>query len=283
MKDSQHNEAYIITDSDETIGRLIYSSELQAANVRDGFLRTDLGLGGKVIDVGCGPVGALLVLSDLVGPEGTVVGMDMDQTSLQRARAILDREGKDGVQLVQANINADPTAELLELGPFDAAYCRLFLQHQPDPAATLRRMAGLLRPGGYVVAHEFLIGAMPPRSEPELPELDQVWRWFHEASVRRGSSPDVAARFHSTCRQAGLIEVSQRLFGTVGARDGGRHVQAWRETLLGIRHSLLQHGVATQRAIEIVVNRLAEAERWEFEVVFMSLFVELVARVPLAG
>jgi SAM-dependent methyltransferase len=39
-------------------------------------------------------------------------------------------------------------------GPFDLAYTRLFLMHQPDPVRTLRQIAGLLRPGGWLVAQE---------------------------------------------------------------------------------------------------------------------------------
>jgi threonine dehydrogenase-like Zn-dependent dehydrogenase len=107
------NEAYVVVDTDETIGRLIHNTAMHVEHVRDGFRRTDLGPGDKVVDVGCGPIGALTALSDLVGPRGIVVGVDVDQASLKHARAILDREAKESVRLVHANINAEPAAELL--------------------------------------------------------------------------------------------------------------------------------------------------------------------------
>ena len=52
-------------------------------------------------------------------------------------------------------------------GPFDLAYTRLFLMHQPDPVRTLSQIARLLRPGGWVVAQEAL-RSPPPRSHPPL-------------------------------------------------------------------------------------------------------------------
>jgi SAM-dependent methyltransferase len=99
MSDISRRETYYIADTDETIGRLVRLAELQAPNVRDGLRRTDARPGAKVLEVGCGPIGALRELSDLVGPTGMVVGLDVDQASLERARVILDRLGRENVRL----------------------------------------------------------------------------------------------------------------------------------------------------------------------------------------
>jgi SAM-dependent methyltransferase len=281
MTEVPRSETYRVTDTDETIGRLIRGAELVAQDVRDGFHRTDLRPGDKVLEIGCGPIGALRELSDLVGPQGMVVGVDMDERSLQRARAILDRAGRENVHLVHANINVGSSAELRQLGPFDAAYCRLFLEHQHDPAETSRRIAALLRPGGHLVAHEVLYDGPLPRSEPHLAELEQTDRWFREAGRRRGASPDVARHFHTLCRQAGLREVSQRLFVPVESHEARRLVQIKRETLLAVRPALLQLGVASEGEIDTALSHLAVAEGWEFEALFLTLLVELIAQVPL--
>jgi SAM-dependent methyltransferase len=280
MSEVSRSETYICADTDETIGRLTRNSDSEAQNVRDGFHRTDVGPGNKVIDVGCGPLGALRELSDLVGPQGMVVGVDMDQASLQRARAILGRGGRENVQLVYANINTETSDELRRLGPFDAAYCRLFLIHQPDPAETLRRTATLLRPGGHIVAHEPILDAPLPRSEPAVPELKQVLRWGRDVGLKRGGSPDVARHFHSICRQAGVQEVSQRLFGPVESHDARQRIRSRRQALVAIRPLLLQHGVAPEGEIDAALGHLAEAESWGFEVLFPLVYVELVAQVP---
>jgi SAM-dependent methyltransferase len=278
MSETPRRETYFCADTDETIGRLVRSSALTAADTRDGLRRTDLGPGGKVMDVGCGPLGALLELSDLVGPAGTVVGVDMDAGALGRARTVLDQAGREYVRLVHANINEESSEELQRLGPFDAAYCRLFLFHQQDPAATVRRMAALLRPGGHIVAHELLLDP-PPRSEPEVPEIEQVVRWLREIGLARGASPDVARRFHALCPRAGVREVSQRVFGSVESQRS-QSLGIWRDTLSALRPLLLRYGVASEGAIDAALHRFAEAEGWAFEALFLSLWVELVAQVP---
>jgi protein-L-isoaspartate O-methyltransferase len=44
---------------------------------------------GWAIECGCGPLGCLAVLSELVGPGGTVVGVDFSQATVQRARSVV--------------------------------------------------------------------------------------------------------------------------------------------------------------------------------------------------
>jgi SAM-dependent methyltransferase len=51
--------------------------------------------------------------------------------------------------------------------PFDLAFTRCFLMHQADPVRTLGQIAGLLRPAGWIVAHEPL-RSPPPQSHPYL-------------------------------------------------------------------------------------------------------------------
>ncbi len=278
MSDVHRSDTYGITDTDETIGRLIQTAREQSQNVRDGFNRTGVRPGDKVVDVGCGPIGALLDLSDLVGPDGTVVGVDMDSASLQRARVILDREGRDKVRLVHANIDADWPDELISVGLFDAAYSRCFLHHQPDPASTLRRIASLVRPGGYIVAHDPLYVA-PLRSEPHLPEIELAVQWLRKAFLKGGSSPDLAREFHSVCRRAGLSKVSQRVFCVADPRYAQAGIRVWQQILIAVRPAFLRHGVASESDIDGAIGRLADAEKWEFDAFYLPMWVELVAQV----
>jgi SAM-dependent methyltransferase len=280
MTEVPNSQAYIFAEEGETSRRLIRVADLGAQDVRDGFHRTDVGPEDKVIDVGGGPLGALRELSNLVGPRGTVVGLDMDQASLQHARAILDRSGRENVRLVHATVNGESSDELRRLGPFDAAHCRLFLVHQQDAGETLRRIAALLRPGGHIVAIEPLLGVALPRSDPEVPEIDQIRQWLRDVLLRRGGSPDVGYHFHSICRQAGLREVSQRSAGVVRSHNAREAIQFYRESLMGVRPVLVQHKVASVGEIDTAVGHLAEAEGWKFEVLFIGLSVELVAQVP---
>src|SRR5206468_1583311 len=115
-----------------------------------------------------GPTGGLAVLSELVGPSGRVVGVDFNASVVERARTVASTLGLANVEVFAGDIHAMDPATVG--GPFDLAYTRLFLTHQPDPVRTLRQIAGLLRPGGWLVAHE-PVPTPPPKSYPDLAAL----------------------------------------------------------------------------------------------------------------
>lgn len=282
MSADQQNVPYALEMSSTELERLVGNAQLQAPNVIDGFRRIGFPAGSKVVDVGCGPMGALLVLSELVGPQGTVVGLDMDETSLKHARSILDQRGQSNVHLVRANVNEMQTSAVCPPGPFHAAYCRLFLVWQRNPAATLHRIASILRPGGYIVAHEPLFASPVPKSQPEVPGFDMIFRWLFQMQQSIGASPDVARHYHALCQEAGMIEVSQRGFFNSGA-TGARASMALRllqETLRSSRAAIVKHGIASEEQVDGVLRQVMESETWDFQALFGLPYVELIARVP---
>lgn len=97
--------------------------------------------GGAVLDAGCGTARALPHLRTAVGPEGVVVGVDLTPEMLREAVALGRR--KHGV-LVEADCVRLPLAP----GVFDAVLASGLVHHLPDPAAGLRELARVTRPGG---------------------------------------------------------------------------------------------------------------------------------------
>jgi SAM-dependent methyltransferase len=161
---------------------------------------------------GVGRWGALLALADAVGSEGKVVGLDTSGEALALARAILTHRAGTTITLVQGELDTIAAGDLCPPGPFDLAYVRRFLVHQRDPVQSLRRIAGLVRPRGRIVAHE-----IPPRSgypalTPSVPALQRVDELVHAALEARGGHPDVAHRFPTLCRDAGLRLLHERGF-----------------------------------------------------------------------
>ncbi|MFJ4872059.1 class I SAM-dependent methyltransferase [Streptomyces sp. NPDC088757] len=105
----------------------------------------ELGLrpGGSVLDAGCGTGRALPPLRAAVGPSGTVLGVDLTPEMLDRAvRA--GRGGTDGGALLLADVGRLPVRE----GALDAVFGAGLVSHLADPAAGLRELARVVRPGG---------------------------------------------------------------------------------------------------------------------------------------
>jgi ubiquinone/menaquinone biosynthesis C-methylase UbiE len=89
---------YILDGSDEDLRRLLAISQVTAETARRAFGRVGVCEGWTAIDCGCGPLGGLGVLAEMVGPAGRVVGVDFSESAIQRARC----QGKPGSLCLQA-------------------------------------------------------------------------------------------------------------------------------------------------------------------------------------
>jgi SAM-dependent methyltransferase len=201
---------YVVERSEQEYERLLLLAELYEEHVADACRRVGLRSGDRALDIGCGAIGALVPLANRVGPTGQLVGLDLNPDVLAKARAILDQIGVHNVQLVQADINTVAPDDVPGAGRFDMAYCRLVLFHQPDPAATLRRVARLVRPGGTIVIQDCVLDGELRASDPHLAAMDRFCEIVRETMHRGGASPFVPSRLGEACSAAGLEEISQR-------------------------------------------------------------------------
>lgn len=121
---------------------------------RDAWQKPDevvraLGLapGQTACDVGAGPGYFTLRLAAAVGPRGRVYAVDVEAQILA---ALQQRLSQGGVR------NVTPVLSVADDPLLPEASCDVVLvvdtyHHFPDPPAYLKRLAGLLRPGGRVV------------------------------------------------------------------------------------------------------------------------------------
>jgi ubiquinone/menaquinone biosynthesis C-methylase UbiE len=102
--------------------------------------------GSTVLDAGCGTGLMLEMLRDRVGPAGKVIGIDVTEPMLERARLRVAQAGWSNVELHCADM-ADFVADT----EFDAAVFTLSLSTVPDPASVFKHTLGHLRAGATVV------------------------------------------------------------------------------------------------------------------------------------
>jgi len=65
--------------------------------------RSAVALGERVLEIGCGTGATTIPLAEAVGPRGWVVGVDISEPMLARARQRLDESGLGNISLVQAD------------------------------------------------------------------------------------------------------------------------------------------------------------------------------------
>ncbi|MGY9105769.1 MAG: class I SAM-dependent methyltransferase, partial [Alphaproteobacteria bacterium] len=101
--------------------------------------------GDKVIDVGCGFGDTAMQIAEIVGPEGSVLGMDCCDAFLEFGRKDVAAAGIKNVEFIEADVQAYPFK-----ADYDFCFSRFGTQFFENPVAGLRAMRSSLKPGGVM-------------------------------------------------------------------------------------------------------------------------------------
>jgi predicted O-methyltransferase YrrM len=108
------------------------------------------------LDVGTG-VGLLAVSAAAVWPTATIVGIDVWEPSLARARTHVAQAGLAD----RITLRTQDVADLDDVGRYDCAWVPTFFLSEAGLEAALPRIVRALRPGGWVALGRFVAAADP--------------------------------------------------------------------------------------------------------------------------
>jgi SAM-dependent methyltransferase len=251
MENAPGTPQYVLGRSGSESQRLIKQARIVQPFTERVFRRAGIGPGMRVLDLGCGAGDVSFLAAELVGPTGSVVGIDRDPGVLAVARERAQQMGLMTVSFEEQSIEG-----FIAPRPFDAVVGRFVLFYQPDPAATLRHICGLLREGGIVAMLEPDM-SLGVRSWPTVPLWQEVGDWIRETFRRGGVHYDIGARLYPLFRRAGLPGPTLRQDAPIG---GGEALRSLYEHCTDMVRSLLprmeQFGIATAESVQ--VDTLAE-------------------------
>jgi ubiquinone/menaquinone biosynthesis C-methylase UbiE len=107
----------------------------------------DVNPGDRVLEVACGTGTLLPEVAGLVGPRGTVTGVDQSAEMLAIARRRVIDHQLDTVDLIQGDAE---DLEHVPLSTYDRALSVFGFMYFPNPLTALRRLRAVLKPGGRV-------------------------------------------------------------------------------------------------------------------------------------
>ena len=165
------------------------------------FDRIGVGPGFRAVEIGCGPLGCLEILSQRVGPTGSVVGVEINADAVALARKHLADNEIKNVEVLQG----DAKATDLPRESFDLATARLVLVNVPQPQRIVDEMAALVKPSGAVAFHEADWGLH--LCDPPLAAWDRLLGVLLDYSKLNGIDQFIARRVPRMLRAAGLVEV----------------------------------------------------------------------------
>jgi arsenite methyltransferase len=114
--------------------------------------------GDTVVDLGCGAGIDLLLAARLVGPQGLVIGVDMTDEMVDRARRNAETAGLDTVEVRRGIIEELP----VEDGSVDWVISNCVINLSPEKPRVFSEIARVLRPGGQMLVSDMMARDLPP-------------------------------------------------------------------------------------------------------------------------
>jgi ubiquinone/menaquinone biosynthesis C-methylase UbiE len=241
--------------TDAERARLLRQAKLLERPTREIFLSAGLSAGMRVLDFGCGMGDVALLAASLVGPAGRVVGIDRDGRAIQSARQRIENLP---VRFEVCDLDGLATLESDE--PFDAVVGRLVLCHQPDPAAALRSLVPVVRPGGLIVFMEpELDGTV--QHNCDFPERSRCVDLMKKTLRRAGVHMRVATQLPRIFHEAGLGWPDTSLHVVTGSGEEFEGYAYYADTVQSLLPLAEKFGIAT--AAEVNLATLSERLRQE--------------------
>ena len=191
-------EEYLLADQPSELERLQLQSRVWEPSGRQLLAKVGDGSGLRALDVGCGALGWLRILSEWVGPSGQVVGTDIDERLLDAARSFLAAEGIANVELAVDDLFDSE----LEPESFDLVHARYViapLGRGREQVASHRR---LVRPGGSLVLEEWDLGSW--HFNPPAPAAERLIRLLSE--IFAGLGGEAGRGLPELLREIGIEE-----------------------------------------------------------------------------
>ncbi len=249
----------------QKLGQLLYPSTKHL------FEQAGITSGMKVLDVGSGTGDVALLLAELVGPTGSVVGVDVYPAGLDVARARMRAAGLTNVSFLAGDIRSVGLDT-----DFDAVVGRNVLIYVADQSEVLRNCCNHLRPGGIVAFHEIEWAVSEQAAGmATIPRLfQQVMAWLAGGFRHSGAEMQIGSKFPAAFLDAGLPLPQMRLDGIVGTTEDWIGYDFLADVLRDILPKLREYGILTEKLdidsyIELI-RAEAKQQRSFFPLFFMA-------------
>ncbi|HSZ68887.1 MAG TPA: methyltransferase domain-containing protein [Solirubrobacteraceae bacterium] len=194
--------------------------------------------GMAVLDVGCGTGAITAGIAQAVGPDGRVLGVDVSESLIARARERCERTPNLTFEL------ADVAALVGRARRFDVVTAARLLLWLADPRAALSAMAGVARAGGLVVVLDYNLRKTswepaPPDSVATFYEAFLQWR------AQAGMDNEIADHLGALLEDVGLREVRstpQHEVARRGEADFDVRIALWGQVIATRGHQVVADG-----------------------------------------
>jgi ubiquinone/menaquinone biosynthesis C-methylase UbiE len=220
----------------------------------------------RVLDMGCGTGAITRGIANLLGSRGFVVGADVSDTMLEKARTT--HVNVSNLEFVKADIH--------DLGfevEFDLIVCARVLQWLEHPVKAVRQMVKALKLGGTLMVLDY--NHLRSEFQPEPPaSLTRVLEVYYAWKANAGMDNKIADHLEQMFLEAGLGDVvvtPQHEIATRGEPDFARRIGLKTSIIASRGHQLVLEGwlLESERATAEAEGRIWEQDNAEFQKLYL--------------
>ena len=211
------------------------------------FSRVGIAPTARCLDVGCGGGDVTRELAQIVS-DGFVVGVDLDATMVEIARAETAQARVDNVEFRVDDVVQPPADDQR----FDVVYARFLLTHLADPAKALENITARVDPGGVLVVED--IDCSGHFCYPRSPAFARYVDWYIKTAQARGCDPNIGPRLPGLLRDAGLGDIAMNVVQPAGFSGEVKAIAPI--TMEMVADSMVAAGVATSGEVDQTLEEL---------------------------
>ena len=192
---------YIMGRTDRERNRLLLQGSILNPLTEHLLRKAGISAGMRVLDLGCGIGDVASIAARLVGPNGQVIGIDVDSQALELARERASDANSRHLTFERADFT-----EYHPDKSFDAVVARHVLLHTADPLSVMRKAASFLRPGGIAALEEYDLSFWPA-GYPETPLASGLQQAMVQLFRAVTPHPNIGMRLCHLMQKAGFSTV----------------------------------------------------------------------------
>jgi len=190
---------YILGRTSAEYQRLRTQAKVWEEATKRVLLKAGLHAGMSCLDIGCGPGEVMRLMGEVVGPEGSVMGVDMDGNIGREALDVLRTTASGQYSFHEMDVES---SDRVPDSPFDVTFARITLFHLKEPVAFLRKMMRWTKPGGIIVVQEYDFESL--EAYPKLDEMSEAIQTFRTVAERTGRDARLGFKLPTYFIEAGL-------------------------------------------------------------------------------
>ncbi len=256
LNTSHQDATYTLGRTSHETTRLIEQSRIYGESTHRLCKRAGIINGMHVLEIGSGAGDVALMLAELVGPTGRVVGVDVNADILDTARQRAADAGHRNTEFI-----AGDARNLNFSDKFDAIVGRFVLMYMANPGEAFANLITHLKSGGIAAFQEPEYTLYPVFLHPDTPLMNQLITWILDVFKHSGAHLNMGIGLYQAFVDARLPPPMMHLESPIGAAKtwaGYRYMATIFQSLLPL---LEKYGLAT--AEEVGVDTLAARIRQE--------------------